>query len=116
MPSRTAWRATRERTGRPRPSTWPPWKKSRLINPATTLKVSVRPAPTSPNRPVTWPAKTDSELFLTIAALRPHEVLFLPVDGLREVAPDHGLDDAVAVEAGLGVGHHMAAVAQHGDA
>ena len=35
--------------------------KSRLMTPATTLKVSVRPDPTSPNTPVICPAKTESD-------------------------------------------------------
>ena len=33
------------------------------------LKVSVRPAPTRPKTPVICPAKTESELFLTIGAI-----------------------------------------------
>jgi hypothetical protein len=33
------------------------------------MKVSVRPAPTSPNTPVTCPANTDNELFFTIGAI-----------------------------------------------
>ena len=44
--------------------------KSRLMTPATTLKVSVRPDPTRPKTPVICPAKTESELFFTIAAMR----------------------------------------------
>ena len=49
-------------------------------------------------------------------ALLAHHGLALAVQGLRQVAPDHGLDDACAVKVGLVVGHHMLAVAQHGNA
>ena len=49
-------------------------------------------------------------------ALRPHVGLLLPVERLREIAPHHRLHDALAVEVGLVVGHHMPAVAQHRDA
>ena len=41
-----------------------------IPTPATTLNVSVRPDPTKPNTPVICPAKTESELFFTIAAMR----------------------------------------------
>ena len=40
------------------------------MTPDTTLKVSVLPAPTRPKTPVIWPAKIDSELFFTSAAMR----------------------------------------------
>ena len=39
------------------------------MTPATTLNVSVRPAPTRPNTPVICPANTESELFFTIGAI-----------------------------------------------
>ena len=98
--------------------------KSRLATPATTLKVSVRPEPTRPNTPVIWPANTDSELFFTIAAMRRFCTdstrrpggrtlgLALAVQRLRQIAADHRLHDARAVELARLVGDHMLAVAQ----
>ena len=40
----------------------------------------------------------------------------LPIKGLRQVPPDHGLHDAGTVEVFFQVGDHMLAIAQHRDA
>ena len=75
-----------------------------------------------------WPANTDSELFFTIAAMRRFctdstrlpcgrtRGLALAVERLRQVAPDHRLHDAGAVEVALVVGDDVLAVAQDRDA
>src|ERR1700729_4260538 len=104
MPARTAGAGTRKRTGLSRRITSPPWKKSRFRTPATILKVSVRPAPTRPKTPVICPAKTESELFLTIGAI------------LRFCTVSTRSPARRTVEFRCVVGDNLFAVAQHGNA
>ena len=103
--------------------------KSRLMTPATTLKVSVRPEPTRPNTPVIWPGEHRQRVVLhhrrhAQILHRQHALpcgrtagLALAVQRLRQVAADHRLNDARAIEIRrLSIGHDMLAVAQDGDA
>jgi hypothetical protein len=92
------------------------------------LKVSVRPAPTRPKTPVICPAKIDNEFVFhhrghpqvlhrqNPMSGRPHPVLALSVKRLRQLAADHRFYDTGTVKLFREVGHHVLAVAQHGDA